>query len=342
MSIRRFMTLAVLTTALCSGQLPAEPRTHLLKAMAKTVHKGYFDSALPPVLKIKSGDTVIIETAGEWTSVKALGASDAEIPDSFREIAKLPRGPGPHVMVGPIEIEGAEPGDSLEVRLNKFDFLVNYGVAGSCNAVVTNPDGNPAGRWRLVRFDPSKPTFELLPGVNLELAPYFANIAVAPPPSMGQVSTRPPGIYVGNMDNKDLQAGSTLFMPIHIKGAMLSFGDSHGVQGHGEVGCVALETWLRGTAQVILHKGKSLDLPRGETPTHYMSMGFNEDLDKAASTATEEMVKFLVARYGLTWDEAVTLCSLGMDLHVTQLVDGVKGIHGMLPKRFLAGRKAIE
>jgi acetamidase/formamidase len=175
---------------------------------------------------------------------------------------------------------------------------------------------------------------EFAPGVMLPLAPFFGSIGVAPPPLVGRISSRPPGWHGGNLDNKDLVAGSILYLPVHLPGALLSIGDGHALQGDGEVTGTALETSLRGTFELRLRKGQRLRWPRAETPTHYIAMGLNEDLDEATRLAVREMVDFLVAEKKMSRDDAYMLCSLAADLHVTQAVDGTKGVHASLAKSF--------
>ena len=170
------------------------------------------------------------------------------------------------------------------------------------------------------------------PGVTVPLAPFFGSIGVAPPPLSGRISSRPPGWHGGNLDNKDLVAGSTLYLPVHMSGGLLSIGDGHAAQGHGEVTGTALETSLRGTFEVRLHKGLRLRWPRAETPTHYIAMGLDEDLDQATRLAVRELVDFLVTEKKMSADDAYMLCSLAADLHVTQAVDATKGVHATLAK----------
>ena len=162
--------------------------------------------------------------------------------------------------------------------------------------------------------------------------PFWGVIAVEPPPSMGRVPSGQPNVFVGNLDNRDLGAGSTLYLPVHVPGALLSIGDGHAVQGQGEVCLSAVETSLKGEVQVVLHKGQHLRWPRAETATHYITMGLHTDLDEAAKMATSEMLDFLVANKGLSREDAYMLASAAMDLIVTQVVDGTKGIHAMIPK----------
>jgi acetamidase/formamidase len=181
-------------------------------------------------------------------------------------------------------------------------------------------------------FDPGKKEFEFTPNVVVPAKPFWGVIGVAPPPSMGRVPGGPPNVFGGNMDNHDLQPGTSLFLPVHTAGALISVGDGHGVQGNGEVGLSAMETSLRGEIQVILHKGMRITWPRAETSTHYMTMGLHADLNEAAKIATREMINFVVSTRGLPRDDAYMLLSAAMDLHVTQVVDGTKGVHAMLAK----------
>jgi acetamidase/formamidase len=312
------------------------PKTHELTLTPEHVHWGYYDPAVKPVLRIGSGDTVRVETmvARGLQRLRAAGVKEEEIPDALKAVerAVTERGPGAHPMTGPIWIEGAEPGDSLEVKIVGFEFLHPYGVSGFIPGGGTLPDEFPYVGFHLVRFDPRSGTATFAPGITLRLAPFFGSIGVAPHPLVGRISSGPPGSHVGNIDNKDLVAGSTLYLPVHVPGALLSIGDGHAMQGDGEVTGTALETSLRGTVQVTLRKGKRLTWPRAETPTHYIAMGLHVDLDEAAKLATREMIDFLVAEKKMSRDQAYILCSVAADLHVTQVVDGTKGVHAMLAK----------
>jgi acetamidase/formamidase len=316
--------------------LQAQPRTHELKLIPQNVHWGYYDGQLKPVLRINSGDTLRVETmvARGLERLKLAGVSDEEIPASLKavESAVTNRGPGAHPLTGPTYIEGAEPGDVLEVRILGFEFLHPYGVAGFIPGSGTLPDDFPYARFKLIRFNPSAGTAEFSPGVTLRLAPFFGSIGVAPPVILGRVSSGPPGPHTGNLDNKELTAGSILYLPVHVPGALLSLGDAHALQGDGEVSLTAVETSVRGAVQVFVRKGKHLNWPRAETPTHYITMGLHTDLDEAAKLATREMIDFLVSEKGMRRDDAYILCSIAVDLRVTQLVDGTKGIHAMLAK----------
>jgi len=307
-----------------------------LKLLPENVHWGYYDGTLKPVLTITSGESVRVETmvAGGLRRLRASGIAENEIPDALKAVESrvTDRGPGPHPLTGPIAVEGAEPGDVLEVKILGFEFLHPYGVSGFVPTSGTLPDDFPYAHFKLIRFDPRALTVQFSPGVTLKLAPFFGSIGVAPSPLTGRISSAPPGHHTGNLDNRELIAGSTLYLPSHVRGALLSMGAGHGLQGDEEVSLTALETSLRGTVQVSVRKGKRLNWPRAETPTHYIAMGLNPDLDEAARMATREMIEFLVAEKGMSRDDAYILCSLAADLHVTQLVDGTKGVHAMLAK----------
>ena len=316
--------------------LLAFQQTHDLKLTPERVHWGYYDGSLKPVLKISSGDIVRVETllARGLERLRLAGAPDDEIPESLKivEDAIQDRGPGAHPMTGPIYIEQAEAGDVLEVEFLSFEFLHPFGVSYFLPGSGTLPDDFPYVGLKFTRFDPETGSVAFAPGIKLNLAPFFGSVGVAPSPLLGRINTNPPGHHAGNLDNKELVAGSTLYLPVHVPGALVSFGDGHALQGDGEVALTALETSLRGTVRITLHQDRTLKRPRAETQTHYITMGLHTDLDRAAEIATKEMIDLLVTEKGMQRDTAYILCSLAMDLAVTQLVDGTKGIHAKLPK----------
>jgi acetamidase/formamidase len=333
--------ICIVAAFVMTGSLLAQSaRTYELKLLPENVHWGYYDASIKPVLRVSSGATIRVETmvARGLQRLRAAGVPDQEIPDSLKVVENVvkERGPGAHPLTGPIWIEGAQPGDTLEVKIVGFEFLHPYGVSGFVPNSGTLPDEFPYVAFKLVRFDPRAGTAEFSPGVHLKLAPFFGSIGVAPDPLVGRISSGPPGPHAGNLDNKELDAGSTLYLPVQVPGALLSMGDGHAMQGDGEVTLTALETSLRGTIQVTVRKGKHLIWPRAETPTHYIAMGLNSDLDEAARLATREMIDFLVTEKGMKRDDAYILCSLAADLHVTQLVDGTKGVHAMIAKSIFA------
>ena len=324
------VTLAVV------GAAAQGARTHDLPLAPEHVHWGYYDARVPPALRIAAGDRVRVETmvAGGLRRLRLAGATEAEIPESMKAVERLvtERGPGAHPLSGPIFIDGAEPGDTLEVRILSIEFLHPFGVVAFNPGGGVLPDEFPYAYFKLLRWRPGADRVEFRPGVTLMFAPFFGSIGVAPPPLVGRISSRPPGWHGGNLDNKDLVAGSVLYLPVHVAGALLSIGDGHAMQGDGEVTGTALETSLRGMFEVRVRKGQRLRWPRAETPTHYIAMGLSEDLDDATRLATREMVDFLVAEKGLSRDDAYVLCSLAADLHVTQAVDATKGVHATIAK----------
>jgi acetamidase/formamidase len=335
------MRIAVLASAILLTALPwpaaaqGQGRTHDLKASASTVHIGFFDATLAPVLTIDSGDSVRLETAsGNPRYFESLGVPKEKIPGELYDVYKNFEGTGrgDHALNGPIAVRGAEPGDVLEIRIRSVD--VRLPIAGQ--SFVPNrgllPEEFPYEKARALWLDLDRKTVEYAPGVVVPLKPFWGVMGVAPPARMGRVPSGAPNVFGGNMDNRDLGPGSTLYLPVHVPGALLSVGDGHAVQGYGEVCLSAVETSLRGEIQVVLHKAQKLRWPRAETPTHYISMGLHEDLDTAAKIATSEMLDFLVAAKGMSRDDAYMLASAAMDLVVTQVVDGTKGIHAMIPK----------
>ena len=328
-----WMSISVLGLTVLGAQAP---RLHELVLTPANVHWGYYDAKVPPVLRMAPGERVRVETmvAGGLARLRLVGVAETEIPASLKAVeqAVTERGPGPHPMTGPIFVTGAEPGDTLEVRVLAIDFLHDFGVNAFSPGGGVLPDDFPYAKARLFRWPAGATSVAFAPGVTVPLAPFFGSIGVAPPPLSGRISSRPPGWHGGNLDNKDLVAGSTLYLPVHMPGGLLSMGDGHAAQGHGEVTGTALETSLRGTFEVRLHKGRRLRWPRAETPTHYIAMGLNEDLDEATRLAVRELVDFLVTEKKLSADDAYMLCSLAADLHVTQAVDATKGVHATLAK----------
>lgn len=306
------------------------------------VHWGYYDAKLKPVARVASGGRVRVETmvAGGLQRLRLAGVADAEIPESLKLVEQnvTDRGPGVHPMTGPIFVDGAEPGDVLEVQIQSIDYLHAFGVNAFSPGGGVLPDEFPYAAFKLLRWPDGADRVVFAPGVTLPLAPFFGSIGVAPPPLAGRISSRPPGWHGGNLDNKDLVAGSTLYLPVHVPGALLSIGDGHAMQGDGEVTGTALETSLRGTFELRVRKGARLKWPRAETPTHYIAMGLHEDLDDATRLAVRELIEFLVTEKKMSREDAYMLCSLAANLRVTQAVDATKGVHAMLAKSLFAAR----
>ena len=310
--------------------------THHLPASPQTVSFGSFNAAVPSVLTIASGDTVTVETV----SGVSLDLSQVpfEVPAALRAIqdAKLPS-VGPHLLTGPIAIAGAMPGDMLEVRIGAVEPGTDWGWTAVLPMKGTLPEEYQHRDVSYIGVDREARTATLPWGPVLPLSPFFGVMGVAPAPHLGALSSKEPRSFGGNIDNKELVAGSTLFLPVFVPGAHFFAGDGHGMQGDGEVCVTALEMCLNGTFTFILHPHtdpglKSFLYPRAETPTHYISMGMHEDLDEAMRIALREMIAFICTRSDMTAVEAYKTCSLAVDFHVTQTVNGEKGVHGMLRK----------
>jgi acetamidase/formamidase len=314
----------------------AGPRTHELKATPKTVAWGYYDASAKPVLRIKSGDVVEVHTlltnspAGLEAAFVPPKEVEQALRDVFREVKD--RGPGGHILTGPIYVEGAEPGDTLEVRIKKIRLAIPYGYNAFAPRRGFLPEDYPRSRTKVIRLDEKRMVGHFAKGIEIPLRPFFGCMGVAPPPEAGRVSSGPPGVHAGNLDNKELVEGTTLFIPVHVRGALFAVGDGHAAQGNGEIDITALETSLRGTLQFVVRKGMKLRWPRAETPTHYIVMGLDRDLTKAMKIAAREAVAFLVSEKGLSADDAYMLASMTVDFCVTQVVDGTLGVHGMIPK----------
>ena len=314
----------------------AGARTYVLKPTPKTVTWGYFDGASKPVLTIKSGETVEVQTllAGTPDVLKRGLLPAEEVEPALRDIVNFvkDKGPGGHILTGPISIEGAEPGDALEVRIKEIKLAIPYGYVGFVPKRGFLPEDFERTRTRIIRLDEKRMVGLFGKGVEIPLRPFFGCLGVAPPPSAGRVSSGPPGVHAGNLDNKELVAGTTLFIPVHVPGALFAVGDGHAAQGNGEVCLTAIETSLRARFQFVVHKDMKLRWPRAETPTHFIVMGLDKDLTKATKLAVREAIDFLVTQKNLSPDEAYMLCSLAVDFSITQLVDGTLGVHGMIPK----------
>ena len=309
---------------------------HELKPSASTVHRGYFDATQKPVLTIDSGDVVRIWTAsGNPKYYENLGVPKEKIPQELYTAYEGEKSDQriDQALTGPIFVRGAEIGDTIEVRIRSIELWLPIAAMSFRAGRGSLPEEFPYSRDRVMWLDTAKKTLDFAPGVVVPLTrPFWGDIGVAPPASMGRINASVPGVHGGNMDNRDLVAGTSLFLPVHTAGALLSMGDGHASQGNGEVGLSAVETSLKGEIQVVLHKGKRQGWPRAETPTHYMAIGLHEDLNQAVKIAVKNMLDFIVETKGLSRDDAYMLMSAAMDLHVTQVVDGVKGIHAMLPK----------
>jgi acetamidase/formamidase len=315
-----------------------------LLATPTTVAWGYYSAKAKPVMTVHSGDTVTIQTlstCGSPERLKEEGVAASDIPKDVTDLyaAKdIDKGPGGHILTGPLAIAEAQPGDVLEVRIQKIDIDVPWACNGFGAGRGFLPDDFPYGKMTIIPLDRKAMLAKFAPGIEIPLHPFFGSMGDAPPESAGRYNSAPPWMHGGNMDNKELVAGTTLYLPVHAAGALFEVGDGHAGQGNGEVDITALETMLTGTFQFIVHKDAHLLWPRAETPTSYISMGFSEDLLKATEMATRNMIDFLVNEKHLTRDQAYQLTSVAIDLDITQLVDGKVGVHAICPKGIFLGK----
>ncbi|GHN01689.1 amidase [Cytophagales bacterium WSM2-2] len=312
-----------------------EPSTiYTLNPTPTTVAWGHYWSETPPALKIKSGDHVRVHTllTSSPERLEGAGLPADQVEKELRDVqAVKDRGPGGHILTGPIYIEEAEPGDILEVKINAIELAIPYGY----NAIGQNgflSDEIFERKMQIIRLDKEKMIGYFANGIEIPLRPFFGSMGVAPPKEAGRWNSAPPWIHAGNLDNKELVAGTTLFIPVHVKGALFEIGDGHAAQGNGEVDITAIETSLKGTLQFTVHKGKSIKWPRAETPTHIITMGCDRDLNAASHIAVREMIQYLMQEKKLSQADAYMLCSIAVDVNITQLVDGNVGVHAMLPK----------
>jgi len=317
-------------------------QNYLLRSSPETCHWGYFDAALPPVMTVQSGDTVTIEAVnGAGEALPTNGRFDI-LPEHAAILGALQPRLGPHIMTGPVAVEGAQPGDVLQVDIMAVDLRQNWGWNIIRPFRGTLPEDFPKTKVWHSAIDVNRRVGTLPWGPEIALRPFFGIMGVAPPPEWGALGSIEPRAYGGNMDLKELVAGTTLYLPVWAPGALFSVGDGHAVQGDGEVCLTGLETALRGTFRLTLRRDMSLSLPVAETPTHAITLAFDPDLDDAAKQALRAMIALIVERSGVAADDAYVLCSLAADVRVTQLVDGNKGAHVMIDKRWLQSPDVLK
>ena len=333
-------SLFALAALLAAPAASASPQTYTLKATPETVVWGNYNAAAKPVLRIHSGDTVIFDTllTNSPTGLEANGVPPDQVEKSLRDVFDhvTDRGPGGHILNGPVYVEGAEPGDTLEIHINRISLAIPYAYNGFRYGAGILTDDFPYARTKIIPLDREHMTAQFAPGITIPLHPFFGSMGVAPPPAFGRYDSTPPTIIGGNMDNKELVEGTTLYLPVWAPGALFEIGDGHAGQGNGEVDVTAMETSLVGELQFVLRKDLKITYPRAETPTHYISMGFDDDLSVATHKAVREMVDFLVTQKHMSRDDAYMLVSVAGDVDITELVDRNKGVHVMLPKALFA------
>jgi acetamidase/formamidase len=326
-----------------SQEAAKDGHDHVVDSLEQTVRLGVFDTTLPPILTIDSGDTVTLPNT--WSHF--LNKMQPGVPvDQLAELRKNNPGRGPHSIIGPIAVKNAEPGDVLEIRYKRFK-TVNWA------AVFNNPGAlgtgllaadYPQGQIKYLDLDLSKMSAQFAPNIKVPLRPFQGTLGVAPPDgfypplSPGVTSSVPPGPHGGNIDLSELTEGSTLFLPVWKTGGLIYTGDSHAVQGDGEISLTALETRMQEMRiQVVLHKQKNFAWPIAETQTHWITLGLDKDLNVAMQLAARNAIKFLSSRGGMTELDAYALCSIAGSFRVTQVVDIVRGVHAMIPKSLFSG-----
>ena len=323
----------------------AQNKTHRLLATPTTVAYGYYWSEAKPALTIASGDIIDVDTllTNSPMGLSRMGVADEEIQESLKAITQAfpqgnpGRGPGGHILTGPVFVESAEPGDVLEVKILSIDLALSYGYNG-CSGFVRDNCDRAAGS-KLLRLDSKSMTAQFAPGIVIPLKPFFGSMGVAPAPELGRVSSNPPGRHAGNLDNRELVAGSTLYIPVFVKGALFEVGDGHVAQGDGEVDQTAIETSLRGKLQLTVRKDMKLTWPRAETATDYITMATDPDLKVATTAAIQEMIDYLSSTRGLSKHEAYQLTSIAGNVAITQLVDLPNvGVHVRIPKEIFKSK----
>jgi acetamidase/formamidase len=304
---------------------------HFLPANPQTVQWGIWDASIPPVMTLTPGDRITIDTlSGELEDLPG-DADMFTVLDEHREVLERgTRGVGPHFLTGPIYVEGAEPGDVLEVHIEEIVLRQDWGWNLQLPLHGTLPEEFPHARRLHLPINRDTQTVRLPWGRDIKCRPFFGNIGVAPPAHFGRLSSIEPRVFGGNMDNKELVAGSTILFPVFVPGALFSVGDGHAVQGDGEVCLTAVETALSGTFSIRLQKKKKQTLPIAFTKDALITMGFHPSLDNAAQIALSQMISLIVELSGLSRQDAYTLCSVAADLRITQTVDREKGVHCVL------------
>src|SRR3984957_19057135 len=337
------LTLSTLVSLAAASAFAHPPKTHRLEATPATVAYGYYWADAPPVLHIDSGDIIDVDTllTNTPTGLAKAGVPDDKIQASLKaivsEVTGDRRGPGGHILTGPVYVEGAEPGDVLEVKILSIELPIDYGYNRCSGYPPENCDnGVPS---EIISLDRKRMTAEFLPGIVIPLKPFYGSLGIAPEPEMGRLSSNPPGRHAGNLDNRELVAGSTLYIPVFARGALFEIGDGHAAQGDGEVDQTAIETSLRGRLQLTVRKDMKLKWPRAETATDYISMATDPELATATKTAIQEMIDFVAVQRKLTKHQAYQLVSLAGNVAVTQLVDKPNyGVHVRMPKSIFVAK----
>ena len=333
-----------LRAAAQAGLVSRRPSGLHIGSGPETVHWGYLSGALQPVARVRSGDMVTMDTVSHEGLLSDQGdpagffarhgiARPDVLEDAIAIYARVQHsGLGPHIVTGPVWIDDAEPGDTLAIHVLAARPRTAYGVNSMRTGKGTLPEEFTLNRSLVIPFDLERQVALFSSRIEIPLQPFFGIMATGPARSLGKASSVPPGAHGGNLDLKVLTAGSTLYLPVHVPGALFMVGDGHAAQGNGEVDLTAIETSLVGTFRFELLKGRSLRWPRAETATHWISLGLADTLDDALRIAVRETVDFLAETQSLSREDAYSLASVAVDFEITQAVDGVKGVHAMIPK----------
>ena len=326
-----------------AGASSGNGRTHVVESNRETVRLGVFDETLPPIVTIESGDWVSFpNTWSHFMNELQPGVPVARL----AELRASNPGRGPHSIIGPIVVWDAEPGDVVEIRYRRLHPVAWGAVFNNPGALGTGllPQDFTQGQIKYVDLDLTQMEAKFAPDITIPLTPFQGTLGVAPPDgffpplSPGVTSSVPPGPHGGNLDLRELTEGSVLYLPVWKTGALIYTGDSHAVQGDGEISLTALETRMQEVLiQVVLHKQKNFQWPVAETATHWITMGLDKDLNAAMTLAARNAIDFLASRAKLTPHDAYALCSVAVSFRVTQVVDIVRGVHAMIPKSLFTG-----
>ena len=349
-----------LVQALSAEPAPATPNAiqsgrikpdKVVRSLPENMVWGYFGADVTPVSRIKDGDVVEIQTVNpsgvSRTDPEAFyKTNNLPIDDHAREVIAImknvkpePSGIRGHMLTGPIYIENAQPGDHIEIRILDLTLPADFGVNSVWPGGGGIPDLVKERQTFVYRYDAKRRTGTFIDGVEIPLRPFMGVMALSPPVETGRVSSIPPGFFGGNLDIKHLTKHATLHLPVSVPGGLFTTGDGHAAQGNGEVSGVAIETAVTLTAQFIVHKNSALKMPRAETPTHFIAVGLDKDLNKAMKQALAEAVQFIQTELGFTFNQALSIASTGVDFEVSQVVDQVLGVHAMIPKSIFPKKK---
>jgi len=326
----------------------------LVRSIPENMVYGYYGADVPAVAKAKDGDVVEIQCI----NTTGISARDPEaffkannypldtehaqdVVNIMKNVKRQPGNPTGHMLTGPVYIEGAEVGDMMEIRVVDIIIRSEYGVNSVWKGGGGLPDAVTTGETFVYKYN-SKKTLaacESIAGVEIPIKPFFGVMALSPPPELGRVSSIPPGFYGGNFDIRYLTKGSTLYLPVSVKGGMFTTGDCHVAEGNGEVSGVSIEASLSLVAKFIVHKAKPIKMARAETPTHFITIGVDPDLRVAMKNAITEATGFIQSELGYTFNQALSICSVAVDFEVSQVVNRTVGVHAMIPKSIFTGKK---